>query len=186
LHGADGTLEIIRQLQGYEIPSAAWEFEVFPHRVAAYKPEFLDELCLSGEVTWGRLSPHPALEGDGRHVRPTRIAPISSCARTPVAGSTGRVRPERPFTQPARCRELERSGAASSWTWFAARTARERGRGRVVRLVAAGLVTATVREFALCLIRSAVAGRARPRPRPRHAAGDGRRSASLRQRVRSV
>ena len=27
-----------------------------------YEPELLDELCLSGEVMWARVSPHPALE----------------------------------------------------------------------------------------------------------------------------
>ena len=34
LHGVDGTLQIIRQLQGYEIPAAAWEAEILspPHR----------------------------------------------------------------------------------------------------------------------------------------------------------
>ena len=38
LHGADGALQIIRQLQGYEIPAAAWESEVLPRRVARYEP----------------------------------------------------------------------------------------------------------------------------------------------------
>ena len=33
LHGADGTLQIVRQLQGYEIPALAWEPDVPPaHR----------------------------------------------------------------------------------------------------------------------------------------------------------
>jgi ATP-dependent helicase Lhr and Lhr-like helicase len=77
LHGADGLLQVIRQLQGFEIPASAWEPQVFAKRMVKYQPEHLDELCLSGEVMWGRLSPHPALlEGD-RKVRPTRIAPMS-------------------------------------------------------------------------------------------------------------
>ena len=50
-------------------------------RIAEYSPENLDDLCLSGEVTWARLSPHPALADAERHVRPTRIAPISFFAR---------------------------------------------------------------------------------------------------------
>ena len=62
LHGADGTLQIIRQLQGYEISAAAWEAEVLPQPRGALQPEYLDQLCLSGEVRWGRLSPHPAFE----------------------------------------------------------------------------------------------------------------------------
>ena len=78
LHGADGTLEIIRQLQGYELPAAAWEADVLSRRIANYRPEYLDELCLSGDVAWGRLSRHPALvEAGGRRIRATRIAPVA-------------------------------------------------------------------------------------------------------------
>ena len=45
-------------------------------RIAHYEPEFLDQLCLSGEVMWARLSPHPAFEDpEPRRVRPTRVAP---------------------------------------------------------------------------------------------------------------
>jgi ATP-dependent helicase Lhr and Lhr-like helicase len=76
LHGADGTLHIIRQLQGYEIPASAWESEILSRRIANYEPELLDELCFSGEVMWARVSPHPAL-AENRRVRPTRIAPVS-------------------------------------------------------------------------------------------------------------
>jgi ATP-dependent helicase Lhr and Lhr-like helicase len=76
LHGADGTLHIIRQLQGYEIPASAWENEILARRIVKYDPEFLDELCFSGEVMWARGSPHPAL-AENRRVRPTRIAPIA-------------------------------------------------------------------------------------------------------------
>jgi ATP-dependent Lhr-like helicase len=76
LHGSDGTLQIIRQLQGYELPASAWESEVLSRRIAGYNPEFLDELCLAGEVMWARISPHPAVEGN-RVVRPTRLAAVS-------------------------------------------------------------------------------------------------------------
>ena len=81
LHGVDGTLQIVRQLQGYEISAASWESDVLPKRVARYTPDLLDQLCLSGEVMWGRLSPHPSLLMDvnlrGRRVRPTRVAPMA-------------------------------------------------------------------------------------------------------------
>src|SRR5262249_26683814 len=67
LHGVDGLLQVIRQLQGYEISAAAWESEILPRRIAHYTPDLLDQLCLSGEVMWGRLSPHPAFEsGEAR------------------------------------------------------------------------------------------------------------------------
>jgi ATP-dependent Lhr-like helicase len=83
LHGLDGTLQILRQLQGYEISASAWESEILPKRVARYTPDLLDQLCLSGEVMWGRLSPHPSFNDSvepalrGRRVRPTRVAPVS-------------------------------------------------------------------------------------------------------------
>ena len=76
LHGSDGTLQIIRQLQGYEISAAAWEQEILARRIVKYDPALLDGLCLSGEVMWARVSPHPAI-AENRRVRPTRIAPIA-------------------------------------------------------------------------------------------------------------
>jgi ATP-dependent Lhr-like helicase len=76
LHGSDGTLQIIRQLQGYEIAASAWESEILQKRIAKYDPDYLDELCLSGEVMWARVSPHPAI-AENRRVRPTRIAPVT-------------------------------------------------------------------------------------------------------------
>ncbi|MBV8373389.1 MAG: DEAD/DEAH box helicase [Candidatus Eremiobacteraeota bacterium] len=86
LHGVDGTLQAIRQLEGYEIPAAAWETQILPRRIAGYKPEFLDQLCHCGEVMWGRISPHPALVRDDherrRRVRPTKLAPIALLARS--------------------------------------------------------------------------------------------------------
>ena len=57
LHGAVGLTEVIGQLQGLQIPAALWELEIFPARVAAYRPEMLDELCMNGSVVWGRLLP---------------------------------------------------------------------------------------------------------------------------------
>ncbi len=85
LHGVDGTLQIIRQLEGYEIPAAAWETQILPARVANYRSEYLDKLCYSGEVLWGRLAPHPALSAEdpesARRIRPTKLAPISLVTR---------------------------------------------------------------------------------------------------------
>lgn len=77
LHGSDGLLQIVRQLQGFEMPASAWEPQILRSRMAKYDPEQLDELCLSGEVAWARVSPHPALVDGDRKVRPTRIAPIT-------------------------------------------------------------------------------------------------------------
>lgn len=76
--GVNGLYESIAQLQGLDIPAAAWEREVLPSRVAEYRPGWLDELCLTGEVGWGRLYP-PRRDPDKS--RPlasiTRVAPVS-------------------------------------------------------------------------------------------------------------
>ena len=78
-----GTLEIIRQLQGFEIAANAWERDVLAARLRGYKPELLDQQCMIGAVGWGRLSPHPATiesNNDSQRVRrivPTSVAPIA-------------------------------------------------------------------------------------------------------------
>jgi ATP-dependent helicase Lhr and Lhr-like helicase len=85
LLGERGTLEALHQLQGYEAPANMWEHHILSRRVAAYDPKNLDQLCLSGAVGWGRLSPHPAILIDsserGRRVTPTSVAPITFFAR---------------------------------------------------------------------------------------------------------
>ncbi len=85
VRGERGLLEILGQLQGFEIPANAWERQVLARRVADYEPKLLDQLCLTGAVGWGRLSPHPAtLEdsaGGKRRVIPTSVAPITFFVR---------------------------------------------------------------------------------------------------------
>jgi ATP-dependent Lhr-like helicase len=81
LHGLDGTMQVVRQLAGYEIPAAAWEASILPARVTGYKRDFLDRLCYAGDLMWGRLDPHPTLRSDAdertRKIRPTKLAPIA-------------------------------------------------------------------------------------------------------------
>ena len=85
LLGERGTLEALRQLQGYEAPANAWERQILGRRVANYDPAVLDQLCLTGAVGWGRLSPHPAMVEDStegaRRVVPTSVAPITFFVR---------------------------------------------------------------------------------------------------------
>jgi ATP-dependent Lhr-like helicase len=60
LSGERGLLEVLRQLQGFEIPANAWESQILSRRLRDYDPAVLDQLCLTGAIGWGRLSPHPA------------------------------------------------------------------------------------------------------------------------------
>jgi ATP-dependent helicase Lhr and Lhr-like helicase len=80
-----GTLEVLRQLQGFEIPASAWERHALARRISNYDPAILDQLCLTGAVGWGRLSPHPAMledsSGSARRVVPTSVAPITFFVR---------------------------------------------------------------------------------------------------------
>ncbi len=81
VQGERATLDVLRQLQGFEIPANAWERQILARRVANYDPQWLDQLCLTGAVGWGRLSPHPATLEDSaagkRRVIPTSVAPIT-------------------------------------------------------------------------------------------------------------
>jgi ATP-dependent helicase Lhr and Lhr-like helicase len=85
LAGERGLLQLLCQLQGFEIPANAWEKQILARRMNEYDPAALDQLCLTGAVGWGRLSPHPAtLEDSGngrRRVVPTSVAPITFFVR---------------------------------------------------------------------------------------------------------
>jgi len=85
LAGERGLLQVLRQLQGFEIPANAWEKQILARRVTDYDPAALDQLCLTGAVGWGRLSPHPATLEDStegrRRVVPTSVAPITFFVR---------------------------------------------------------------------------------------------------------
>ncbi len=73
LEGPRGVLEVVRQLAGFEIPAAAWEKDILPQRVTGYRPNWLDELMLSGQVAWGRLW--------GAAAGPIRRTPLSLVPR---------------------------------------------------------------------------------------------------------
>ncbi len=85
VQGERATLDVLRQLQGFEIPANAWERQILARRIADYDPKWLDQLCLTGAVGWGRLSPHPATLEDSaagkRRVIPTSVAPITFFVR---------------------------------------------------------------------------------------------------------
>ena len=80
--GRFGVLAVVEQLQGFELAAGAWENSVLAARVDGYRREWLDEVCLSGQVAWGRLSvrdsePDPAT----RPTRPARARPARPAQR---------------------------------------------------------------------------------------------------------
>ena len=124
-HGKEGVRRTVAQLQGVELAAGAWEHEVLPARVARYEPAWLDALCLSGEIAWGRLSPRDFatdLSGEavdaGKSTRraPTRAAPITLARRKDLAWLlAARGEPsDEGLSDPARAvlRALREGGAA--------------------------------------------------------------------------
>ena len=73
--GAESLAAVIAQLEGYEIPAAAWEADVLAARLNEYDPHWLDSLCLSGRALWARL--HPAKSAGAAPVRSTPVALVT-------------------------------------------------------------------------------------------------------------
>ena len=73
--GPEGLRSVLELLDGCELPLAAWEPEVLSTRVAEYEPGWLDRLCFSGEIGWGRLT--TPQNGNSRPFAPLRTSPIA-------------------------------------------------------------------------------------------------------------
>src|ERR1017187_3464499 len=197
--GERGTLEGLQQLQGFEIPANAGERQVLARRIVDYDSKWLDQLCLTGAVGWGRLSPHPATidaggtaNGNGasqgeapaprqRRVIPTSVAPITFFVREEADWMI----PRHAAGDEAEARGLSH-GAQLVLDFLRQRGASffadiVRGTGKLKaeietglwELVAAGLVTADGFDNLRALIdpkRRAGQGRGRS-TRPRHSSG---------------
>ena len=69
-------------LDGLSAPAANWESDLYPSRVADYDPGWLDVLCISGRVSWGRTVQASAAQkalhkGKSGPVKTTPIAIMS-------------------------------------------------------------------------------------------------------------
>ncbi len=185
VHGERATLDVVRQLQGFEIPANAWERQVLARRISNYDPAWLDQLCLTGALGWGRLSPHPATLEDSaagkRRVIPTSVAPITFFVREEADWMT----PHHPAADPAETRGLS-EGAARVLNFLRHRGAsffadivrgtnllKSEVETALWELVAAGIITADGFDNLRSLIdpkRRSGQGSARS-ARPRHSAG---------------
>ncbi len=136
--GRQGLRATIARLQGFETSSGAWERDILPGRVADFDPVWLDELALTGEVSWARLLPpritaeaQDAVEENGlgtqrkgtladagqvRRAAITRMVPLSLFARRNLPWLLPATRPDveptlfRPATA-AVLRVLQEGGA---------------------------------------------------------------------------
>ncbi len=55
LEGPAGVRAVIEKLAGFEASAKSWEKHLLAARVQRYRPEWLDQLALSGAIAWGRL-----------------------------------------------------------------------------------------------------------------------------------
>ena len=189
-HGEAGLTQVIAQLAGFEAAASAWEPQLLRLRLAKYEPELLDRLCLSGAVSWGRLSPHPRLAAAGesdkaRRIVPTSVAPVSLFPRedgdwlmAAFAEDAAPAGPD-PYGQLSAVAQDLRRALQERGASFFADLVRLTGHlpaeveAGLWELVAAGLVTADGFDNLRALMdprRRRAEGRERAR-RPRHTAG---------------
>ena len=184
--GRLGVLAAVEQLQGFELAAGAWERGVLTSREDGYRPEWLDDLCLSGEVTWGRMSLRPGTAEEDAPRRsgktPSRATPITLSIREDLpwllqAARGGRTPPE---PGPGRTEDVLESlrsrGAlfASDLLAVTRRLPVEIAEG-LWDAVARGLVTSDGFDAVRTLLRERTVARPSPRHRLRRA---GARTAS--------
>ena len=105
LEGRSGLLQVIEQLAGIEVAAGEWEAQVLSARVAGYQAHWLDELCLSGEVAWGRLTPRPEANDPAEAVRrgvstPSPATPLTLAPREDLGWLLASVRVGEAATEP--------------------------------------------------------------------------------------
>src|SRR3569833_2803083 len=79
VEGPEGVEAVLALLDGYEAPAAAWEPSVLASRVKEYTPQWLDQLCFTGRIGWGRLSPPQNIKARG--FTPLRSSPTALFTR---------------------------------------------------------------------------------------------------------
>jgi len=180
--GRLGVLSVVEQLQGFELAAGAWERGVLGRRVEGYRSDWLDELCLSGDVTWGRLSIRNGTTIDGEAqprrsgMTPSRATPITLAVREDLpwllqAARGDRVPPEPGPGRTADILEVLREQGALFASDLIARTGRlpvEVAEG-LWDAVARGLVTSDGFNAVRTLLYDRTVSRAPQRPRLRRA-----------------
>ncbi len=191
--GTSGLFETLAMLQGLDLPAVVWERDILPARIEKYRPEWLDELCLTGEVGWGRLFPVRRLPDRSRPLASlTRVVPMSLFLRSDLEWLEGPPLEAdlETFSSPARQVHalLERQGAMFAADLLSAtRMLPDQLNDVLGELVSQGLVTADGFSGLRALVSARSSDAASPRRRPQLArrrvplAGSGRWS--LRRRM---
>jgi ATP-dependent Lhr-like helicase len=108
--GLEGLAAVVGQLDGFEVPAAAWESDVLAARIEEYDPALLDTLSLTGRVGWA------AGRRGGGKAAPIRTTPVALFAREHGGDRLAHRAPAESLelsTYATRVREvLERRGAS--------------------------------------------------------------------------
>lgn len=79
--GPEALEQTILKLEGFEAPAAAWEGDIFPARIEAYDYLWLDMLCISGKIAWGRFRTSASVNGEKKAGTPIRTTPLTFVGR---------------------------------------------------------------------------------------------------------
>ncbi len=82
--GPDALQQIVEQLEGFEAPAAAWEAAILPTRMESYDPVWLDNLCLSGRIVWGRFRLPKTGKNAPKRPGPIKTTPITLVSRSRI------------------------------------------------------------------------------------------------------
>jgi ATP-dependent Lhr-like helicase len=114
---------VLDSLEGYQAPASAWEADLLPARMADYDPSWLDMLCMSGKIIWGRFN-WP--KNQGAKSSPVKSTPISLVSRSneylwrAAAQTNGHVQELSPTAQ--KVQEYLKTNGASFFDDIVART----------------------------------------------------------------
>jgi ATP-dependent helicase Lhr and Lhr-like helicase len=128
LDGQTSLQNTLGLLDGITAAAGSWEADLYPARVADYDPAWLDQMCVSGKIVWGRYSiPNAAQQPQrgkvasrGSSSGPIRSTPISIVTRAnldifkALFSAHQREREEMPRSELAKRIEsdLEKNGAS--------------------------------------------------------------------------
>jgi ATP-dependent Lhr-like helicase len=85
LDGQTQLQNCLQILDGMAAPAVSWEADIYPSRIADYDPNWLDVMCISGKLAWGRYSqPQKSIRkmNRKRSAGPVKSTPITLLRRS--------------------------------------------------------------------------------------------------------
>jgi len=80
--GPSGLEQVIMKLEAFEAPAIAWESDILPSRIEGYDHQWLDMLCVSGKIAWGRFTKSNTANKEKKAIAPIRTTPVAFVNRT--------------------------------------------------------------------------------------------------------